>query len=254
MLSLARSLARLNAASSCALRGALRTGARRAVCVPATPATRAVSRVVAEEASVGSFAVARAGASAGSRDWSSVGVATAALAAIVGAGSLVQAQGSSSEREEDFIAHDMHNMKIFSGNSNAPLASEIAQLLGKELGKITVARFADGEVNVQVHENVRGKDVYIVQSTSPPVNEHLVELLLLVSTMRRASAERITCVIPYYGYARQDRKMQSRVPISAADIARLLEAVGVDRVVAVDLHCGQIQVRRVAGERVEAGK
>ena len=133
------------------------------------------------------------------------------------------------------------NLAIFSGNANPELASEIAVLLGTPLGNITVSRFADGEVNVQVHDNVRGKDVYLIQSTCPPVNEHLVELLLMVSTMRRASAERITCVIPYYGYARQDRKMTARVPISAADVARLLEAMGVDRVIAVDLHCGQIQ-------------
>lgn len=132
-------------------------------------------------------------------------------------------------------------MILFSGNANPELAAEIATLLGSSLGQITVSRFADGEVNVQVYDNVRGKDVYIIQPTSPPVNEHLMELLLMVSTMRRASAERITCVIPYYGYARQDRKMTARVPISAADVARLLEAMGVDRVVAVDLHCGQIQ-------------
>lgn len=103
---------------------------------------------------------------------------------------------------------------------------------------------------------MRGKDVYIVQPTCTPVNENLMELLLMVSTMRRASAENITCVIPYYGYARQDRKMQSRVPISAADIARLLEAIGVDRVVAVDLHCGQIQGffgPRVPVDNLEAG-
>ena len=136
-----------------------------------------------------------------------------------------------------------HGIKIFTGNSNRPLAKDIADHLGMTLGKITVSHFADGEVNVMVHENVRGKDVYIIQPTSPPVNETLMELLLLISTMRRASARKITAVIPYYGYARQDRKMQARVPISAADVARLLEAMGVDRVVAVDLHCGQIQVR-----------
>ena len=113
--------------------------------------------------------------------------------------------------------------------------------VGMSLGKITVDRFADGEVNVVINENVRGKDVYIIQPTSPPVNETLMELLLMISTMRRASARKITAVIPYYGYARQDRKMAARVPISAADVARLLEAMGVDRVVAVDLHCGQIQ-------------
>jgi ribose-phosphate pyrophosphokinase len=132
-------------------------------------------------------------------------------------------------------------MILFSGKANPELATEIAALLGVSLGNITVDRFADGEVNVQVHDNVRGKDVYIIQPTCSPVNEYLMELLLMVSTMRRASAERITCVIPYYGYARQDRKMAARVPISAADVARLLEAMGVDRVVAVDLHCGQIQ-------------
>ena len=136
----------------------------------------------------------------------------------------------------------MRRAKVFSGRSNRKLAEEIAQHLGMKLGAITVGRFADGEVNVMVDENVRGQDIYIIQPTCPPkVNENLVELLLMISTMRRASARRITAVIPYYGYARQDRKMTSRVPISAADVARLLEAMGVDRVIAVDLHCGQIQ-------------
>jgi ribose-phosphate pyrophosphokinase len=136
---------------------------------------------------------------------------------------------------------DDGEMMIFSGNANPELAAEIAALLGTKVAHATVSRFADGEVNVQVHDNVRGKDVYIIQPTSAPVNENLVELLLMVSTMRRASAEKITVVMPYYGYARQDRKMAARVPISAADVARLLEAMGVDRVIAVDLHCGQIQ-------------
>lgn len=133
-------------------------------------------------------------------------------------------------------------IKIFSGNANPALAQEIAKHLDLRLGNITVGRFSDGEVNVQVNEHIRGKDVYLVQPTLPPVNESLMELLLMISTMRRASARKITAVIPYYGYARQDRKMQARVPISAADVARLLEAMGVDRVVSVDLHCGQIQV------------
>ena len=130
---------------------------------------------------------------------------------------------------------------MFTGNSNKALSENIASHLGIRLGKMTVSKFADGECNVMVNENIRGKDIYIVQPTSPPVNETLMELLLMISTMRRASARKITAVIPYYGYARQDRKMQARVPISAADVARLLEAMGVDRVIAVDLHCGQIQ-------------
>jgi len=133
------------------------------------------------------------------------------------------------------------NVAIFSGNSNLPLAQEICQNLGTKLGNITVGRFADGEVNIQVQDNIRGKDVFIIQPTGPPVNENLMELLLLVSTMRRASARKITVVVPYYGYCRQDRKTLPRVPISAADVARLLETVGVDRVIAIDLHCGQIQ-------------
>mmetsp|Transcript_17384 Transcript_17384/g.37539 ORF Transcript_17384/g.37539 Transcript_17384/m.37539 type:complete len:491 (-) Transcript_17384:223-1695(-) len=132
-------------------------------------------------------------------------------------------------------------LKLFSGNGNMGLSMEIAKLLGVNLGRATVSSFADGEINVMIHENVRGKDVYIIQPTCPPVNNNLMELLLMVSCLNRASARRVTVVIPYYGYARQDRKMQARVPISAADVARLLESMGVDRVIAVDLHCGQIQ-------------
>eukprot|EP00934_Nitzschia_sp_Nitz4_P007099 Nitzschia sp. Nitz4//scaffold2_size372955//113830//115579//NITZ4_000392-RA/size372955-processed-gene-0.489-mRNA-1//-1//CDS//3329546683//7089//frame0 len=132
-------------------------------------------------------------------------------------------------------------IKLFSGNGNMALSLEIARQLGINLGKATVGRFADGEVNVVIHDNVRGKDCYVIQPTCPPVNDNIMELLLMVSTLRRASARRITVVIPYYGYARQDRKMQARVPISAADVARLMEAMGIDRVIAVDLHCGQIQ-------------
>lgn len=132
-------------------------------------------------------------------------------------------------------------MVIFTGNSNKALSEEIAEILNIELGGIKVGRFNDGEVNIEVKDNVRSKDVFIIQSTCTPVNENLVELLLMVSTMRRASAKRINVIIPYYGYARQDRKTAPRVPISAADVARLLETVGVDRVVLVDVHSGQIQ-------------
>jgi len=145
------------------------------------------------------------------------------------------------EQQQPDVPEKRKKLKLFTGNSNPQLAQQIATELGCEMGKATVARFEDGEVNVVVHDNVRGQDVYIIQSTCTPVNENLMELMLMVSTMRRASARRITAVIPYYGYARQDRKMTARVPISAADVARLLEAMGVDRVIAVDLHCGQIQ-------------
>lgn len=132
-------------------------------------------------------------------------------------------------------------MVIFTGNSNDALAKEIAEILKIELGNLKVGRFNDGEVSIEVKDNVRSKNVYIIQSTSPPVNENLMELLLMVSTMRRASAKKIIVVMPYYGYARQDRKTAPRVPISAADVARLLETVGVDRVILVDVHSGQIQ-------------
>lgn len=146
------------------------------------------------------------------------------------------------KHEFDLDPADLDDMAIFSGRSNPELANDIATYIGVKVGDISIKGYADGEIGIQVNENVRGKDVYLIQPTSPPgVNDNLVELLLMVSTMRRASARRITAVIPYYGYARQDRKMASRVPISAADVARLLEAMGVDRVVAVDLHCGQIQ-------------
>jgi ribose-phosphate pyrophosphokinase len=189
--------------------------------------------------------------SSSSRRFAAPLMLAAAAAAAAAAGASPQNSASCEElQREDSKAAMWPNkerpksggMKIFSGNANPPLAKEIASYLGINLGKLTVSRFADGEVNVMVQENVRGKDVYIIQPTCMPVNENLVELLLMVSTMRRASARRITVVIPYYGYARQDRKMTARVPISAADVARLMEAMGVDRVVAVDLHCGQIQV------------
>ena len=135
---------------------------------------------------------------------------------------------------------DLENLRLFTGNSNPELATEIAHYLGLNLSPATVGRFSDGEIKIQVHENVRQKHVFVIQPVSSPVNDTLVELLLMISTLRRASAAEITAVIPYYGYERQDRKLASRVPISAADVAIMLEEMGVDRVVAVDLHGGQI--------------
>jgi ribose-phosphate pyrophosphokinase len=132
-------------------------------------------------------------------------------------------------------------LKLFSGNANRPLAEEIAQYLHVPLADAEVSRFSDGEIFVQFNENVRGADVFIVQPTCPPVNDSLMELLIMVDALKRASAHRITAVLPYYGYARQDRKVQGRVPISAKLVADLMEAAGVNRVLALDLHAGQIQ-------------
>jgi ribose-phosphate pyrophosphokinase len=134
-----------------------------------------------------------------------------------------------------------YELKLFSGNANRPLAEEIAQYLRTPLGDAEVSRFSDGEVFVQVNENVRGADVFVVQPTCPPVNDTLMELLIMIDALKRASAHRITAVLPYYGYARQDRKVQPRVPITAKLVADLLEAAGVDRVLALDLHANQIQ-------------
>jgi len=134
---------------------------------------------------------------------------------------------------------------LFSGNSNQQLAQEIADHLDLELGSATVAKFNDGEINIQLHTNVRQKDIFIIQSTCHTehnsINDNLIELFLLIRTMKRSSARSITVVIPYYGYARQDRKTAPRVPISAADVAAMLEQAGIDRVLTIDLHCGQIQ-------------
>jgi len=132
-------------------------------------------------------------------------------------------------------------IKIFSGNSNGNLANEIADVLDIPLGDATVSTFSDGEITVHINENVRGSDVYVVQSTCTPVNNNLMELLLMVDALKRASAKRITAVIPYYGYARQDRKAQPRVPITARLVADLLTATGIGRVLTIDLHAGQIQ-------------
>ena len=134
-----------------------------------------------------------------------------------------------------------YELKLFSGNANRPLAEEIAQYLRVPLGDADVSRFSDGEVFVQVNENVRGTDVFVIQPTCPPVNDSLMELLIIIDALKRASARRITAVLPYYGYARQDRKVQPRVPITAKLVADLLTAAGVDRVLALDLHAAQIQ-------------
>ncbi|MGD9590952.1 MAG: ribose-phosphate pyrophosphokinase [Candidatus Berkiella sp.] len=136
----------------------------------------------------------------------------------------------------------MSDMMIFSGNANPRLSADVAKRLKVPLGKASLGRFSDGEIMVEILENVRGKDVFIVQSTSAPTNDHLMELLLLTDALRRASALRITAVIPYFGYARQDRRVRSsRVPISAKVIADMMSAVGIDRLLTVDLHADQIQ-------------
>lgn len=131
--------------------------------------------------------------------------------------------------------------KIFAGNSNDELAKEIADKLGKPLGRATVTKFSDGEISVNVWESVRGRDIYIIQSTCNPVNDNLMELLIMIDAMKRASAGRINAVIPYYGYARQDRKAKARDPITAKLVANLIEAAGADRVLTMDLHANQIQ-------------
>ncbi|MCZ6768513.1 MAG: ribose-phosphate pyrophosphokinase-like domain-containing protein, partial [Acidobacteria bacterium] len=120
----------------------------------------------------------------------------------------------------------MSNLKVFSGSANLPLAQEICDHLGVALGQVKLKRFSDGEVNFQILENVRGKDVFIIQPTSPPVNENLMELLIMIDAFKRSSAQRITAVIPYYGYARQDRKDKPRVPLSSKLVGDLLSAAG----------------------------
>jgi len=132
-------------------------------------------------------------------------------------------------------------LKLFTGNANRPLAAEIASYLGPGLSDASVATFSDGEINVRINENVRGADVFVIQPTSSPVNDHLMELLIMMDAMKRASARRITAVMPYYGYARQDRKVQPRVPITSRLVANLITTAGADRVLTVDLHAGQIQ-------------
>lgn len=133
------------------------------------------------------------------------------------------------------------DIQIFAGNSNPGLAADICRYLGISLGKALVDRFSEGEIRVQIEENVRGKDVFIIQSTCPPVNDNLMELLVMMDAARRASSRRITAVIPYFGYARQDRKDMPRVPITAKLVANLLTTAGANRILTIDLHAGQIQ-------------
>ncbi|WP_035292719.1 ribose-phosphate diphosphokinase [Clostridium sp. KNHs214] len=133
------------------------------------------------------------------------------------------------------------NIKIFTGNSNPKLAKEIADILGLKVGDAVVSTFSDGEISVNIGETVRGADVFVIQSTNEPVNDNLMELLIMIDAFKRASAGRITAVIPYYGYARQDRKAKARDPITAKLVADLIAAAGADRVLTMDLHAAQIQ-------------
>jgi len=135
----------------------------------------------------------------------------------------------------------MPNLKLFTGNSSPVLATQVAGYLGRDLGRAEVGTFSDGEVHVEIFENVRGSDCFVMQSTSAPANTHLMELLIMIDALRRSSARRITAVIPYYGYARQDRKVSPRVPISAKLVADLISTAGTDRVLCIDLHAGQLQ-------------
>jgi ribose-phosphate pyrophosphokinase len=145
------------------------------------------------------------------------------------------------QRWFSFFDQSQTPVKIFCGSSNTPLAKSIAASIGMELGKCTVSAFPDGETFVKIEENVRGEDVFIVQSTSPPTNHYLMEMFIMMDAVRRASASRITAVLPFYGYARQDRKDQPRVPITAKLVANLLVAAGANRILAMDLHAQQIQ-------------
>jgi len=143
---------------------------------------------------------------------------------------------------QHYSSEDTYKIRLISGTANTNLGKAVAAELGIPLDPVNIGRFADGEINIQVENNIRGSDVYILQSTSPPfVNDAIMELLLLIQTLKLSSAKRITAVIPYYGYARQDRKTKARVPISAAAVAQLIETMGPDRVVTLDLHCAQIQ-------------
>jgi ribose-phosphate pyrophosphokinase len=132
-------------------------------------------------------------------------------------------------------------MKLFGGTSNTILAQEVCDYLGIQPGKMAAKTFSDGETQIEIHENIRGRDVFVLQSTCTPVNDNLMQLLIMMDALRRASADRVTAVIPYYGYGRQDRKVKPRVPISAKLVADLITIAGASRVVSIDLHAGQIQ-------------
>ncbi|MCO6043919.1 ribose-phosphate pyrophosphokinase [Aeoliella sp. ICT_H6.2] len=135
----------------------------------------------------------------------------------------------------------MQDIKLFSGTANPELSKQIADYLGVPLGKVSLGRFPDGEISCKIDEDIRGRDIFLIQPTCPPVNENLMELLIMIDSCLRASAERITAVIPYYGYARQDRKDEGRVPITAKLVANLITRAGADRVLTMDLHAAQIQ-------------
>ncbi|MBS0210606.1 MAG: ribose-phosphate pyrophosphokinase [Planctomycetes bacterium] len=135
----------------------------------------------------------------------------------------------------------MNDLKIFSGRANPPLARRICNYLNLPIGAITMGNFPDGEIQCKIEEDVRGRDVFLIQPTCPPVNENLMELLIMIESCKRASAERVTAVVPYYGYARQDRKDEGRVPITAKLVANLMVRAGADRVLTMDLHAPQIQ-------------
>src|SRR5437867_4443258 len=139
------------------------------------------------------------------------------------------------------MAAPTRDFTILAGNSNIPLAREMCDYLGIGLGKCSVTRFSDGEIQVEIGENVRGRDIFLVQSTSSPVNDHLMELLIMIDAAKRASASSITAVVPYFGYARQDRKVAPRTPITARLVADLITSAGADRFLSMDLHAGQIQ-------------
>src|SRR3990167_7689872 len=135
----------------------------------------------------------------------------------------------------------MNGLTLLCGNANPDLAQKISANLNVPLAEVLVGRFSEGEIRVQIKENIRGKDVFIIQPTCPPVNENIMELLILIDAARRASAQRITAVLPYYGYARQDRKDQPRVPITAKLVANIIVAAGANRVLTMDLHASQLQ-------------